>query len=504
MTKQPFLVIALAALVAVGALVFGIAQSPANSAKAPWSILGGKAKFSTPVSNGAQPSGVTKNGMALLAELDDTLAGISEEAARSVVSISNGQGSGSGFIYRSDGWIVTNDHVVGNADEVQVLLPDGRTMKGKVTHSNDAQLDLAVVKIPATDLVALPMADSDTVRVGEFSIAVGSPFGLDDTVTIGHVSALGRGSMVNDPNAQVSRGYSGLIQTDASINPGNSGGPLLNIHGEVIGVNSTIVSTTMASAGIGFSIPSNVVRAVADELIANGKFDRGVLGAFIRDLKPFEKKDLKLGGGAMIDDVVGTSAAGKAGIKKGDVVVAFNGTEINSELGLRIDLYKAAPGDSVTVAYIRDGSRRETQLKLDEPEKQTLAQNFPQGANPFPFGNGGGENNGDGFATPQLPQGPVRLGIGIRELDETSRSQFSLPKDATGLVITSVDPGGFADGIGAKPGDLLVELNGEPISKLSDVRSVLDQVTWGDRVTIVLNRYENGAMTRIMQTRRIR
>lgn len=502
MTKQPILVIALAALVAGGALVFGITQSPAGSAKAPWSILGGKTSYSTPVSTGAQPSGVSKSGMALLAELDDTLAGISEEAARSVVSISVGQGSGSGFIYRSDGWIVTNDHVVGNSEEVQVQLPDGRTMKGKVTRSNDPQLDLAVVKIPATDLTALPMADSDTVRVGEFSIAVGSPFGLDDTVTIGHVSALGRGSMVNDPNSQVSRGYAGLIQTDASINPGNSGGPLLNIHGEVIGVNSTIVSTTMASAGIGFSIPSNVVRAVADELITQGKFDRGVLGAFIRDLKPIEKKELNVEGGAMIDDVVGTSAAGKAGIKKGDVVVAFNGNKVKNELGLRIDLYKAAPGDSVSVSYVRDGSRREAQLKLDEPEPQPMAQATPNQMSPFPFGDGSGDPNG--FNTPQAPQGPVRLGVGIREVDDTTRGQFGLPKEAKGLVVTNVDPESFADSVGAKAGDLLAEINGEPVANLADVRRILDKVTWGDRVTIVLNRYENGVMTRIMQTRRIR
>jgi len=500
MTKQPFLMIALAAVVGVGGLAFGLSQSPAGSGKSLFSMPA----FNQParvVRNDAGVAGPPASGLAALEQLDETFAGISEEAAASVVSVSNGTGgSGSGFVYRSDGWIVTNDHVVGNTDTVMVALPDGRTLKGKVIKSQDPQLDLSVIKVDAKDLVALPLANSDQVRVGQFAIAVGSPFGLDDTVTIGHVSALGRGSTVQDQASQVSRGYAGLIQTDASINPGNSGGPLVNIHGEVIGVNSTIVSTTQASAGIGFAIPSNVVRAVADELIKEGKFDRGVLGAFIRELKPIEKKEYNTSGGAMIDDVVEGTPAGEAGLKAKDIITSFNGENVKSELALRIMLYQASPGNEVSVSFLRDGSTKTAKLKLDAPEPQQLAQNFmPQGMTPqFPFG------NMEQPESPMMPQGPVQLGVGVRELDETSRSQFKLPADAEGLVITTVTSGSFADRMGAKPGDILAELNGETVSSRADIQEVLQSVSWGDQVTIVLNRYENGKFSRIAQTRRIR
>jgi serine protease Do len=498
MTKQPFLMIALAAVVGIGGLGFGLSQSPANSGKSMFKMP----SFTQPARVVRNDSGVgpTASGLAYLEQLDDTFSGISEEAAASVVSIANGTGgSGSGFVYRSDGWIVTNDHVVGNSDVVEVTLPDGRTMKGKVTKSQDQQLDLSVVKIDAKDLVALPLANSDTVRVGQFAIAVGSPFGLDDTVTVGHVSALGRGSTVQDQAAQVSRGYAGLIQTDASINPGNSGGPLVNIHGEVIGVNSTIVSTTQASAGIGFSIPSNVVRAVADELIQTGKFDRGVLGAFIRELKPIEKKELNATGGAMIDDVVPGTPAGEAGLQAKDVITALDGEPVKTELGLRIMLYRSSPGKNVTVSYLRDGSTRTAKLKLDAPEPQQIAQNFqPEGMQQFPFG------NMDQREAPTMPQGPVQLGVGVRELDATTRSQFNLPSDAKGIVIVSVQQGSFADRMGAKAGDVLAELNGEEVSSRTDIQKILQETSWGEPVTIVLNRFENGKFTRITQTRRIR
>lgn len=502
MTKQPFLMIALAAVVGVGGLAFGLSQSPAGSGQSFFKIPA----FSQPsrvVSHDSGVAGPTTNGMAALEQLDATFAGISEEAAASVVSVlSAAGGSGSGFIYRSDGWIVTNDHVVGNSEEVQITLPDGRTLKGRVIKSQDPQIDLSVVKIDTKDLVALPLANSDSVRVGSFAIAVGSPFGLDDTVTIGHISALGRGSTVQDQASQVSRGYAGLIQTDASINPGNSGGPLINIHGEVIGVNSTIVSTTQASAGIGFAIPSNVVRAVADELIESGKFDRGVLGAYIRELKPIEKKEFKTSGGAMIDDVVSGTPAGDAGLKAKDIITALNGQEIKSELGLRILLYKASPGDEVTVSYLRDGSTRSAKLKLDTPEPQTLAQNFaPEGMQQFPFGNMDRQGQGE---SPMVPQGPVQLGVGVRDLDETTRGQFKLPSDARGLVIMSVTPNSFADRMGARAGDILAELNGEAVSTRSDIQKILQEVSWGDPVTIVLNRFENGTFSKITQTRRIR
>lgn len=497
-TKKPFLMIALAAVVAVGGFAFSVSQSPANNGK---SFLGMKPAIPVARSVNYEPKAeATKAGMAVLEELDSTFAGISEQASLGVVSIQSGRGaSGSGFVYRTDGWIVTNDHVVGNADTVQVALPDGRTVEGKVISSRDPQLDLAVVKIEADGLTALPLANSSKVRVGQFTIAVGSPFGLDDTVTVGHVSALGRGSTVNDPNSQTSRGYAGLIQTDASINPGNSGGPLLNIHGEVIGVNSTIVSTTAASAGIGFSIPSNVVRAVADELIETGKFDRGVLGAFIRELKPIELKEYKANGGAFIEDVVPGTPAATAGLQAKDIVVAMNGKEVPTELELRIRLYEASPGDTVQVAFLRDGVRKQTSLKLDEPQVQPqFGMNSPQGQEQFPFDRLFGQPDEQA-----VPDGPVRLGLGVRDLDETMRSQFNLPTSAKGVVVMSIDANSFGQQVGAKQGDLLVELNGEAVTQVGDLRTIMEGVEWGDRVTVVLERNEGGKVSRLTQTRRI-
>lgn len=503
-TKKPILMIALAAVVAVGGFALALNNSPANAGKSLMLGLGNKAPVSKPV-NYAPDAKATKAGMAMLEELDSTFAGISEQASLGVVSIQSGQGaSGSGFVYRTDGWIVTNDHVVGNSSSVQVALPDGRTVPGKVIKSGDAQIDLAVVKIDANGLTALPLANSNLVRVGQFTIAVGSPFGLDDTVTVGHVSALGRGSTVNDPNSMTARGYSGLIQTDASINPGNSGGPLLNIHGEVIGVNSTIVSTTAASAGIGFSIPSNVVRAVADELIETGKFDRGVLGAFIRELKPIEKTEFKAPGGAMIDDVVAGTPAAEAGLVAKDVIVSLDGKEVPTELALRIKLYEASPGQSVQVGYIRDGVRKQTSLKLAEPEQPQqlgmMGQPGQGNMQEFPFD----RLFGDQGQAPQMPDGPVRLGLGVREVDATLRSQFKLPAESKGVVVMSIDENSFGAQVGAKQGDLLVELNGEAVTKVGDLRMILEDVNWGDRVTVVLERFEDGKMSRLTQTRRIR
>lgn len=494
MLKKPFLVIAIGAVIGGAGLVYGLNQS---GGKNPIGSLVSKSGVELPIKLARDidaTKGASTRGMDILRELDDTFATISAAASAGVVSISSpAGGSGSGFVYRSDGWIITNDHVVGGAKEVDVALPDGRTVKGKVTLAEDDQIDLAVVKVDVDNLSALPLADSRNVRVGEFAIAVGSPFGLDDTVTVGHVSALGRGSVVADPRLGGSRGYSGLIQTDAPINPGNSGGPLLDIDGEVIGVNSTIVSTTQASAGIGFSIPSNVVRAVADELIAKGQFDRGVLGAYIRELTPFEKSDLKVNGGAYVEGVEETGPTAQAGLQKNDVITSFNGKVLDNELELRVALYKSAPGDQVNIDYVRDGQKKSASLKLEAPVRQQLTRQMPETGNPF------GEFQRE---NPNMDV-PVRLGVGLRLADATVRSQFKLPADVKGTVVYQVVTGSFADKVGVKVGDVLVELNGEPIKDVSAVGKILESVSWGDTVTIVVNRYEGGSTTRLTLTDRI-
>jgi len=497
MLKNPLLVIAVGVILGGAGLVYGVSQSGNSS---PLGKLMNKTGVELPVKLARDldaTKGASSKGMDILRELDDTFASISAGASAGVVSISSPNGgSGSGFVYRSDGWIITNDHVVAGATEVQVALPDGRTVKGTVTLANDDQIDLAVVKVEEKGLAALPLADSRAVRVGQFAIAVGSPFGLDDSVTVGHVSALGRGSVVADPRGG-SRGYSGLIQTDAPINPGNSGGPLLNIDGEVIGVNSTIVSTTQASAGIGFSIPSNVVRAVVDELIEKGEFDRGVLGAYIREMTKFERNDLKVSGGAFVDGVESTGPTAKAGLQQNDVITSFNGKPLNNELELRVALYQSSPGDQVTIDYVREGEKKSAKLKLDAPVRQQLSREMPEmGGNPFRQ-----------FQQPEIPENydtPVRLGVGLRLADPTVRSQFKLPETVKGTVIYQVTSGSFAERIGLLPGDVLTELNGEPIDEVSDVGKILTNVSWGDRVTVVVTRYEGDTPTKMTLTDRIR
>ncbi len=499
MWKNPLLIIAVG-LVVAGAGVFAslgsdspVVQTVRNAINPPARLAG----------NIDATERVSSHGMALLKELDDTFAELSEGASQGVVSIASANGgSGSGFIYRSDGYIVTNDHVVSGAKTVDVAFSDGRTLKGTVIFSNDEQIDLAVVKVDAKDLPSLPLADSAQVRVGQFAIAVGSPFGLDDSVTVGHVSALGRGSMVPDPRyGNLTRAYSGLIQTDAPINPGNSGGPLLNIYGEVIGVNSTIVSASNSSAGIGFSIPSNVVRAVADEMIETGKFDRGVLGAYIRELTPVEKSELKVPGGAYVEGVEPGGPSATAGLKEGDVIVAFNGEALPTELDLRVHLYKASPGDSAALDYMREGKRMTANVELKKPERQALVPRTSL----VPFEGFDLRNFDELRERLQEPRAtvPVRLGVVVREADTTVRRQFDLPEDAKGLVVQQVEKGSFAAKVGVKPGDVLIELNGESLTTVPQISQILKSVKWGDPVTVVVMRYKDGRGSRVTLTQNI-
>lgn len=431
-----------------------------------------------------------------LQQHEATLVGIADIVSQAVVNIKslNQQGEGSGFIYRPDGWIVTNQHVVGDSEEVTVVLKDGRELKGKVIGADDQQIDLAVVKIDRKDLPFLNLANSDETKVGQMAIAVGAPFGLENTVTIGHVSALGRGSSAYDPRVGA-RDYTGLIQTDAAINPGNSGGPLINTNSEVIGVNSTILSTTQASAGIGFAIPSNVVKAVADELIATGKFDRGLIGAFITDPKPYQLEDRKLEAGVLVEDIQPDGPASRAGIQKGDFITKLDGEKLWDEMDLRIALYEKSPGDEVSVSYIRAGKEKTSKVKLSQPQVQVAQNNTPQQRSPleefpFPFGE---RDQGNSQIQPPTQQGRVRLGVSIREIDETMRAQFDLPESAQGVLVVTVAPDSFAESVGLIPGDLIKEINGTKVSSPVEIGQVLAKVSWGDQVTIKYSRYEEGS-----------
>lgn len=447
-------------------------------------------------------------GSGNLVEMNSTFSDLAEAVAPAVVTVTENprQGGGSGWVYRSDGWIVTNDHVVGDAKTITVIFADGREVKGKVYRTNDALIDLALVKVDRNNLTALQLADSSQVRVGEYAMAIGAPFGLQNTVTIGHISALGRGSNVNDPNYGI-RGYAGMIQTDAAINPGNSGGPLVNIQGELIGVNSTIVSSTMSSAGIGFALPANMVRAVADEIIETGKFDRGLIGAAIEDVKPYILEDQKLKGGAIITQIPNSSPSYAAGLRENDIITRINGNQIHGELELRIALMKMSPSDSVEITYVRDGKSREAKFKLTNPEPVAQVQPQPQFGSPFgdngvnPYERDRGEGNGQPDLTPGQR---VVLGVQVRVIDDTVRQQFDLPADVKGAAIMTISPGSLAEALGLKIGDVLVEINGEQITQIQDVTTSLQKSLRSGTVSVVAMRSINGNLDRIQSQQSLR
>ncbi len=393
-------------------------------------------------------------------------------------------GDGSGFILTEDGWIVTNDHVVRNADEVMVVLADGRELKGKVTRANDADLDVALVKIDAKSLPVLKFADSDTVRPGQIVIAVGSPFGLENTVTFGHVSAIGRPGRAGDGMSDV-RYYSGMVQTDASINPGNSGGPLINVNGEVIGVNTSIYSTSGASAGIGFAIPSNVVRTVSNELIKTGKFDRGMLGLYPRDLKPFESKEKNGLVGAFVEGVAPGDLAEKAGLKAGDVITKIDDDQVTNEIDLRVALYKRSPNQKVSISYVRGGEQKSTQMTLKAPTVVVARQQPQIDRSPY-------REMPDFPDMPEFPNEKPKLGVYLYDVDDTTREQYNLPGGLAGAVIYRVGADSVAERAGLKPGDVITSIGNAKVSLAEDVVGAVSRYEVGQEVTLKYVRILDG------------
>jgi len=271
------------------------------------------------------------------------------------------QSAGSGVIVDAgQGYIITNAHVIENATEITVTLLDNRSLTAKVV-GKDPGSDVAVLKVQATNLTAIPLADSDRTEVGDFVVAIGNPFGLGHTVTSGIVSALGR-SGINP------EGYEDFVQTDASINPGNSGGALVNLGGQLVGINTAILSRTGGNIGIGFAIPANMMKTVMAQLVKYGEVRRGVLGVNIQTLTPDIAESMDLGNvqGALVSQVVEGSAAEKAGIKAGDVVTAINGKSVKDASGLRNSIGLLGIGDRVDVALLRDGKPRRVTAVIGE------------------------------------------------------------------------------------------------------------------------------------------
>jgi len=367
-------------------------------------------------------------------------------------------GLGSGVIVDENGYILTNNHVIKDADEIVVKLSDKREFKGKVI-GTDAKTDLAVIKIDSNNLPVLKLGDSDELKVGETVLAIGNPFGLSHTVTSGIVSATGR--------AQVGiADYEDFIQTDAPINPGNSGGALVSIRGELVGVNTAIFSTTGGYQGIGFAIPSNMVKTVMESLIKTGKVTRGWLGVNIQPLTPDLAKqfNLKEEKGVLVGDVVENSPAEKAGLQRGDVMVTFDGKDIRDALSLRNMVANTLPDTAVVINIIRDAKPETVRVIISETpeETQTLSKSFDN----------------------QLK------GVYVQTLTPELSKSMGIPKQMQGVVITDIEEGSPAEGILGRD-DVLMEINKNKIIDTKGYEAVVSKI--GPNQNILLLIYRKGS-----------
>ncbi|MGO9014778.1 MAG: DegQ family serine endoprotease [Dissulfurispiraceae bacterium] len=362
---------------------------------------------------------------------------------------------GSGVIIDRAGYILTNNHVVKDADEIKIKLSDGREFKGKVI-GTDQKTDIAVIKINSDHLPVLNIGDSDRLRVGQRVLAIGNPFGLNQTVTSGIVSATGRANMgIAD--------YEDFIQTDAPINPGNSGGALVNIRGELIGINTAIFSTSGGDQGIGFAIPSNMAKTVMESLIKNGKVVRGWLGVSVQALTPEIAKQfgLKEQGGALVGDVVEGSPAEKAGLKRGDVIIKYDGTPVNDPAQLKNTTASTPVGKEVLLDIVRDGKTK--QVKVDIAELPSTGQTA----------SGSFHNHLKGIhAQNMTPE--IRKGLGI-------------PARVTGVIVTDVE-GGTPAGSVLMRNDVIIEIDRNKINTVQDYEKMADHIKPDQDVLLLIYR----------------
>jgi Do/DeqQ family serine protease len=367
------------------------------------------------------------------------------------------EGLGSGVIVSSDGYILTNHHVVDGASEISVELSDGRTVNAKSIGS-DAPSDLAVLKVDVTNLQPISLANSDAVQVGDVVLAIGNPLGIGQTVTLGIISAKGRATGVGDGS------YEDFLQTDAPINRGNSGGALVNAKGELIGINSQILSPSGGNIGIGFAIPANMARHVMDQLREDGRVRRAQLGVTIQPVTSelAESFGIKQPGGALVSSVEPGSAADRAGIKRGDVITSFNGQAVQDTNSLRNRVAGTMPGSNATVVVVRDGSERTLTVKLGELAESRTARQDSQGPN----------------------DDRTSLGVSVAPLTPELASRAGVPKDVHGLLVQEVNPDSRAAEAGIQAGDVIQEVNRKPVETVEQLRAAVRATT--DRPTLVL------------------
>jgi serine protease Do len=355
---------------------------------------------------------------------------------------------GSGVIISNDGYILTNNHVIDSADDVKVDLPDGRSFAAKVV-GTDKPSDLALLKINASDLHPLALGNSDAVQVGDVVLAVGNPLNLGQTVTMGIISAKGRSTSVGDGS------YEDFLQTDAPINHGNSGGALVNTKGELIGINSQILSPSDGNIGIGFAIPANMARHVVDALRTNGKVTRSQLGVSVQNVTSdmAQSLGLKQVGGVIVGSVQTGSAADRAGVKQGDVILSFNGQPVHDMNSLRNRVADTAPGTSANVVISRDGGERTVTVKLEEAKAGQTARRDS-------------EPDSDGKSA---------LGVTVAPITPELADRLGASKDAHGLVVENVNPDGRAADAGIRSGDVIKQVNRRPVQTVEDLRTAVQQ-----------------------------
>jgi len=369
-----------------------------------------------------------------------------------------GGGMGSGVIVSPDGYIITNNHVVEGANELTVTLPDKRDFKGKVV-GTDPKTDLAVVKIDASGLPHVRWGDSSKLQVGEYVLAVGNPFGLNSTVTLGIVSALGRGRMGITQ-------YEDFIQTDAAINPGNSGGALVNTAGELVGINTAIISQTGGYQGVGFAVPASMAKPVMESLVKTGKVVRGYLGVGIQDLtqdlaKSFGVKSAK---GALVGNVAEDSPAERAGLKQGDVIVAYQGKPIEDPGALQRDVTRTAVGTKALLKIIRDGHEQEVTVTIGEQsEAAKVASTDPSMENAL-------------------------AGMEVQNLDRQLARELGLSGKVQGVVVVNVEPDSQADRAGLAQGDVIQQINRHPIKSVKDYEKIATSLKKDQQALLLINR----------------
>lgn len=354
-------------------------------------------------------------------------------------------GQGSGFIISKDGYILTNNHVVGDADKVTVKLEDGREFIAE-TIGTDPHSDVAVIKIDAQDLPVISLGNSDALNVGEWVVAIGNPFGLSHTLTAGVVSAKGRSNVgLAD--------YENFIQTDAAINPGNSGGPLVDLDGKVVGMNTAIFSRSGGYMGIGFAIPANMIKTIKDQLIDSGEVNRGFLGIVIQDLTSdlAESFGLNNQNGIVVSQVTDDSPAERSGLKQGDVIVEFDGETVAEVGAFRNQVAMDEPGSTHNIKILRNGKQKSLSVTIGK---------LPAG---------------ESIASSGSSQYLDKLGLTLQNLTPSIAQQLGLEESDTGVVVTQIAPGSVADMAGIKTGFLIQQVNHQPVSNIEEFRKAVTE-----------------------------